>query len=194
MIRNQSDGNVILFIPLIFHTRNRTNFVTDCFHRIDVKHRIDILNDNRKSFQSHASINVLLCKLLVMPVAVSLKLRKYIIPDFHVTVTVTPYLAVGFPAAILDAPVIVNLRAGTAGACPMLPEIVTFACLRVTVKACNLLSRHANLVYPDIISFLILTVNGRIQPLRVKPDYLCQELPAPRKRLVLKIITEREIA
>ena len=36
----------------------------------------------------------------------------------------------------------------------------------VTVKPCNLLFRHSHFFRPDLISFIILAINGRIEPFR----------------------------
>ena len=102
-----------------------------------------------------------------MPFAVAVKLRKDIIPYFYKTVAVAAYLAVRLAAAILGAPVVINLRAGAAGASAVLPEIIALSGFRVTVKPCNLLRRHANLIDPYLISLLVLTVDRWIKPLWV---------------------------
>ena len=102
-----------------------------------------------------------------MPLAIAVKLRKDIIPYLYKAVTVTAYLAVGLTTAILDTPVVINFRARSAGASAMLPEVIALSCLRVTVEPCDLLRRHTDLIDPDVISLLILTINRWIEPLRV---------------------------
>ncbi len=99
-----------------------------------------------------------------MPLAVAVKLRKDVIPYFYKTVTVAAYLAVRPAAAILGAPVVINLRAGSAGSSAMLPEIIALSGFRVTVKSCDFLRWHANLIDPYLISLLVLTVDRWIKP------------------------------
>ena len=74
----------------------------------------------------------------------------------------------------------------------MLPEVITLAIL-ITVKTGDSLRSHTNLIYPDIKGLIILTVNRRIETLRLHTDHLCQELPAPGNGLVLEVISEGEI-
>ena len=75
----------------------------------------------------------------------------------------------------------------------MLPEIIAGA-IFVPVKTGDFFRRHAHFLCPDFKGLVILTVYGRIQPLRVHADHFRQEFPAPRNRLMLKIIPERKVA
>ncbi len=194
MVRDQSDRDVLLLVRSVRHPRCPADLVAYRFHCVDVKHGIYILNDHCKSLEPHAGIDILLRKLLVIALSVAVKLREYVVPDFHKTVTVTPHLAVGSAAPVFDASVIVDLRTRSARSGAMLPEVVTLPGLRVTVKARDLFSRHSDLIDPYIIGFLILAVNRRVQSLRIKSDYFGQKLPAPCERLALEIISKRKIS
>ena len=172
MVCNQTDGNVRCIILLIFHTCNGTDSVPDCLHGINIKYGIHILYNNCQSFQPHAGINILLGKLCIVAVSIVIKLGKYVVPDFHKSVAVAAYLAVRLSAAVLDASVIVNFRTGAAGTCTMLPEVIAVTVF-IPVKSGNLLSGHADFLCPDIVCLIILTVNGRIQSVRVHAHNLC---------------------
>ncbi len=194
MVRNQTDRNIFLLVRFINNTRKLTYLIADCLHRINIKHRIHVLYHHSKTLQAHTGINILLRKLRVIALAVAVKLRKYVVPNLHKTVALAAYLTVRLSAAILDTPVVINLRTRSARSRAVLPKVIALARFRVPVKARNLLCRHADFFCPNVKRLFILTVNRRIKTLRVKPYHLRQKFPAPRKRLMLKIIPEREIA
>ena len=143
--------------------------------RIDIKHRIHFLADNRQTLQPHAGIDVLLLQRRVMPLTVILELSEDIVPDLHEAVAVAARLAgVLRPAAleaILRPAVIVDLRARTARPCSMLPEVILLAELGDAAL------RDSDLVMPDLEGLVIIDVDRRIKPVRIEADHLCQELP-----------------
>ena len=187
MVRDQTDGYVFRIILLIFYICKFTHFVAKCLQSIYIKNRINILNNNGQTFQPHTSIDVLLLQLAIIAFSVVLKLGKYIVPYFHVTVALTSDGASRFAAAVFFTAVIVNLRTRTARACTMLPEVVFFSKTKDTLR-CN-----ADLFVPDLERFLIVLVNRRIQSFRVQSDYLGQKLPGPGDRFVFEIIAERKV-
>ena len=96
-----------------------------------------------------------------MAVAVILKLAEYVVPDLNVAVTLTAYGASGFSTSKSLTSVIVDLRAGAAGAGAVLPEIVLFS------KTENTVCGNTDLLVPDLESLVIVYVNGGIQTLRI---------------------------
>ena len=90
--------------------------------------------------------------------AVILKLSKYIIPDFHIPVTIAADCAARLTAAVLFAPVIIDFRAWTTGAGTMFPEIVRLS------KTENTLGWNTNLFIPNLKGFFIILLNRRIEP------------------------------
>ena len=58
--------------------------------------------------------------------AVIVKLAEYVVPNLDIAVALAAYGTSGFSAAELLASVIVDLRAGAAGAGAVLPEVVLF--------------------------------------------------------------------
>ncbi len=99
-------------------------------------------------------------------------------------------------AAELRAAVEVELRAGTAGAGrPGLPEVVLAA------EADDALVRDADPA-PDLDrllvgaepELLVAAEDGHPDPLRVHPEALGRELPAPGDRLLLEVVAEAPVA
>lgn len=88
---------------------NTPELVAESLDRINIKYRINILNNNCESLKTHTCIYVLLLKLCVVVVSVIVELCKYVVPNLHVSVTVTAYSTARLTAAILLASVIVNL-------------------------------------------------------------------------------------
>ena len=177
MIRNQTDGYVIHGIYLIFLSGHLTDFVADRFHGINIKYGIHILHNNCQTLKSHTGINIFLGKLGITALAIPFKLCKHVVPYFHETVTLTAYFTIRTSASVFFASIIVNFRTRTTWTGTMLPEVVTFSGLRITVKTCDFFSRNTYLFGPDLIRFLIFSINGRIQTILLKPKYLCQEFP-----------------
>ena len=120
--------------------------------------------------------------------AVTLELSEYVVPDLHKTVAVAAGLAVRLAAAVFFAAVVVDFRAGTAGAGAMLPEVVFLA------KAVDPVGGNTDLLVPDLVGFVILQIDGRIQSLGIHSHHLGQEFPAPVQGFSLEVISEGKVA
>ena len=116
MVRNQTDGHILLLILLILAAGKFAHFVTKRPDRIHVKDGIHILHHRRQTLQAHACIDIFLDQLRIVVVPIVVKLGKHIVPDLHIAVAVAAHGTAGLSAAVLFAPVIVDLRTGTAGA------------------------------------------------------------------------------
>ena len=171
VVYDQTDGDILRLILFVSRMCELTYLVTQCLHRIYIKNGIYLLNNNSQTLQAHSGINIFLLEQLIVTLAIVLKLGKYVVPDFHVTVAVTAYRTARLPAAVLFSAVIVNLRTRSARSCAMLPEIVLFSKTEDTVLC------DTDLLVPDIKRLIVLQVNGRIKTLRIQSDHLGQELP-----------------
>ena len=60
MVCDQTDGNIIQGIYLIFLAAEFADAVTDSLHGINIKYGIYILHNNCQTLQSHTGINILL--------------------------------------------------------------------------------------------------------------------------------------
>ena len=109
MVCDQTDGYVIIIILLVFFSGDLTYQVTQCADSIYIEDGIYVLHNNCQTFQTHTCINVLLFQCCIISVTIVLKLGKYVVPYFHVTVTVTSYCTARFSATILLSTVIIDL-------------------------------------------------------------------------------------
>ena len=89
---------------------------------------------------------------------------------------------------MLGATVIVDLGTGTAGTGSVLPEVVGLA------EAEDPLGRDAHHLVPDLKGFLVLQVDGGIQPVRLQAHHLRQKLPGPGNGVLLEVVAEGEVA
>lgn len=103
------------------------DLIGDVHYGINIEQRVNTLAHNSEAFKTHTGVDVLLCKVRVVTLAVIVKLAENIVPDFDITVAVAAYRTVGLAAAVLLAAVIVYLRAGAAGTCSVLPEVIGLA-------------------------------------------------------------------
>ena len=192
MVGDQPHGHIHSLLRLVSHPGNLADSIPNGFHGVYVKNGVHILHHHGQTLQTHAGVNIFLGKFLIMALSVALKLSEYIVPDFHKAVAVAAHFAVGSAAAILLSPIVIDLRAGAAGTCAVLPEIIAVAVL-VPVKAGDLLCRNTDLLVPDFESLLVLPINGGVEPVRVHADGLCEKFPAPGNGFLLKVIPEGKI-
>ena len=108
MICNDADRDIIVVLFPVFFFRKAAYVITKRFNRINIKNRIYILHNRRQTFQSHSRINILLLQLTVIAVSVIVKLCKYIIPNFHVTVALAAYCTIRTSTAVFFSPVIIH--------------------------------------------------------------------------------------
>ena len=188
MVGDNPEGHIGLMALAIGSAGDGGDMVGDVHNSIHIEQAVHILAHHGQTLQAHAGIDVLLHQLGVVAVAVVVKLGEHVVPHFHVPVAVTAYGAVGLAAAVLLAPVIVNLAAGTAGAGAVLPEVVRLA------KPENPLRRDADFLVPDFKGFLIVFIDGGVQPVLFQAHHLGQKFPAPGNGLVLEVIAEGEVA
>ncbi len=155
---------------------------------INKEHIINILHNAGQSIQPHASINIRVLHGRIMAMAVTVKLGKDNVPEFNVAVAVAADTTGRFAAAVFRAAVKVNLGARAAGTGTVFPEVVLFS------KADNMVRRYADFFGPNIKRLVIVQINGNPQPVLRHLHYFRAELPCPRNGLMLKVITEGEIA
>src|SRR5699024_671290 len=119
---------------------------------------------------------------------IAVKLGEHNVPEFDIAVTVAADAAGRLAAAVLLAAVKIDLRAGTAGAGTVLPEVVLLA------HAYNAIGSNADFLCPDLKGLVVVLINGNPQLVNRHLEHLCAELPGPGRGLVLEVIAEGEIA
>ena len=171
MVCNNPDRLVTFLLFSVFLMGNPAYAVPDRLYRVDVKNRIHTLHNHRQTFQPHAGIYIFVIKFLVISVPIVIKLRKYIVPDLNIAVTVTADCTSRLAAAIFLPAVKINLGRWPARPCPVLPKIILFA------KTENPLFRHSDLLIPNIKRLIILFIYRRIKQFLRNFQNLCQKFP-----------------
>ena len=108
MVRDQTDRYVLLIALMILAVSHLRDFVSQCSYSIYIKNRIYILYNRSQTLQTHTSIDILLSQLCVVVISIIIELGKYVVPDLHITVTVTAYCTAWFSTAIFFTTVIIN--------------------------------------------------------------------------------------
>ena len=188
VIGDDPQGHVHLHALAIGCTGELGDLIGDVHDGVHIEQAVYILADHRQTLQAHAGVDVFLSQLGVVALAVVVKLGENVVPDLHIAVAVAAHGAVRLAAAVLLAPVIIDFRAGAAGAGAVLPEIVGLA------EAENPICGYANLLVPDFKCLVIVLVDGGIQPVLIQANHLGQELPAPGNSFMLEVIAEGEVA
>ena len=148
MVGYEPDRDILSGIGLIGDPGQLADTIPYGLHGIDIKNGIHILDHHRETFQPHSRIYVLIFKLRIIALPVPVKLGKDIIPDLHKAVAVTAHLTVRLSAAVFLSSVIIDLRAGTAGARPVLPEVIALPGLGISVESGDLFGGHAYVLIP----------------------------------------------
>ena len=187
MVRDQTQGYILLMVRIVGRACQAAYLIQQRTDGIYIENGIHVLNNNSQTLQTHTGINILMGQFNIVTLAISIKLRKYVVPDLHVTIAVAAYGTSGLAAAISFSAVIVDLRAGTAGACSVLPEVVFLA------EAKDTLRRDALLLVPDLESFIVILVDGRVQTVGIQANHLGEEFPRPCDGFLLKVVAEGEV-
>ena len=188
MIGNDTKGNIHLHAEAIGRTGKLRHLIGNIHDGVHIKQAVHILTDNRQPLQSHTGVDILLDKLRVIAISVIVKLGEDIVPDFHIPVTVAAHGAARLSAAVLFAPVIIDLRAGTTGTGAMLPEIVLLA------EPEDPVSGDANFLVPDFKSLIVIFINAGEQAVFIQANHLGQKLPAPGNGFPLEVVAEGKVA
>ena len=196
VVGDDPEGHVTLPALAVAGTGDVGDLLGDVHDGVHVEKGVHVLAHHGQPLQAHAGVDVLLLKLLVVALAVVVELGEDHVPDFHVAVALTAYGAAGLAAAVLLAPVIVNLGAGAAGAGAVLPEVVLLAELE------DALGGDADLLVPDLEGLVVGgggLVSGKdrgIETVGVQAHPLGggQKLPGPVDGVTLEVVAEGEVA
>ena len=186
MVSNYLKGNVLICILAIFNSRYLGSIFNDREQKISLKVACLALNYRGNTLQAHTCINVLILQVVILTILCTVKLGKYIVPDFQITVAITAYSTVRTATAPFLTKIDINLRVRTAWTRADFPEIIIQTNYMRRIKAWLLL--------PNFLSFLIIWINGSPELILWKFQNLSQELPCPRNSLLFEVITKGEIS
>ena len=187
MVGDHAEGNIGLFVIVIGDVCDLADMLHDILHGVNLKQVVYTLHHTGETLQAHAGVNVLVLHLGVVALAVAVKLREHEVPDFNDAVAVACLLK-ALKRAVSLAAVKVNLRAGAARAGSVLPEVVGLA------ETDDSVMRNADLLFPDLLRFIVTLKNGDPQSVCRDRQISGQELPRPLDRLTLEVFAEGEVA
>ena len=188
MVGNNAQGNVPLFVFTVGCSSDSGRVLQNLAHCVHVKKGFHILHDAGQPLDAHAGVDILFGQRSIIALAVIVKLAEHQIPKLHIPVAVAAGGAIRLAAAILLAPVKINLRTGAAGAGADFPEII------FPVQSHHMVLRHADFLCPDIVSLVVLQKDGDIELIYRHLHFLSDEFPRPLASLPFEIIAKRKIA
>ena len=165
-------------------------------HLVGLVEVLDALQQHGQTLNAQAGIDVLLrqvaqnLEVVLADALATLVLHEHEVPDLDVAVVVSrraAFLTVG------GAAVVENLGVGACGA-GLAGGPVVF----LHAHALNTLGREAHLVVPNVEGLIVTLINGDPQALRIQAETTLilrggQQLVSKRNRLLLEVITEREV-
>ena len=188
MVGDNADGDIVLLVLAVLLAGNTLDMVQNSGDGVDLEQVVHVLHDDGQTLQAHAGIDVGLSQQFIVALAVGVILAEHEIPDLHETVAVAADTAGGLAAAIFQAAVVVDFRAGAAGAGAVLPEVILFA------QADHVIFGDADFLRPDIVGLVVVLVDGDIQAVSGDFQFLGQELPSPGNDFLFEVILEAEVA
>ena len=188
MVCYYTHAYVCIMIFFVFNSRNGTNSVAESFYCIYVENRVYALHYRSHTFKTHARIYVRLCKTRIASVLLSVKLREYKIPEFHISVAVAAYSACRLAAAVFLTAVIVYFRAWTTGTYSVFPEVIFFSETHYSIH------RDADFFMPYLFCLIIVFVNRNIKSVLRYFKYFRYIFPCPWNYFFFKIVSERKVS
>ena len=188
MVGDNTQGDILFLVLVILDARYLHDVLHDVLDGVDLEEVVHALHDAGEALKTHTGIDIAALEASIVIVAVVIKLGENEVPELNISVAVASDSAGRRTAAVLLAAVEIELRAGTAGACAVLPEVILFA------EANHMVGRNTELLCPDVIRLVIVLIDADIYFIRGHLEHLGAELPCPRGCLTLEVIAEREIA
>ena len=170
--------------------------VHDVLEAVGLVDGMDALEDGRAALDAQARVDVLAGQRRERSVVGEVELHEDEVPELQEAVALAARRAVGPVAAVLRAPVEVELRAGPARAGRTgLPEVLRAREPRDPLgrDADPLPGRHCDLVLTQAELGIAGEDRGP-EPIPVEPHVLGHELPGEVDRAVLEVLPHREVA
>ena len=163
--------------------------------QVDIVVGVDVLHHRTDPLQAHAGVYRRRWQRMQHAIGGAVELHENVVPDFDVTVAVFVWRArratPDFRAVIVEN---LGARAARAGIAHG-PEVVR--CIRralVVADTDHALGRHADVLGPDVVGFVIAGVDGHPQLVFGQLENTGQEGPGEIDRIFLEVIAKAEIA
>ena len=156
---------------------------------------MDALQHGGDTLQPHAGVDRRLGQRMHDPGFVAVELHEDVVPDFDETVAVFVRRSRG-AAPVLFAVIVENFGARAARSrIAHHPEIVgSVAGALVVADADDALDRHADLLGPDVVGFVVLGIDGDRQLVLGQLVDFGQQLPGVLDGVALEVVAEAEVA
>ena len=187
MVGYNTDRDIVLCISAVGLACNLAYSVEKTSYGVYLEEVVYTLHYASESFKTHTGIDILLRKLGLVAVTVVVKLREYVVPDLHESVTVTAGLTVVGSTAVLKSSVEIDLGAGAARTGAVLPEVISLA------KLYNMSLGHADLISPKSVRLVVKLVDGGPKEICGDLETFGKEFPSPRNSLVLEVVSKGEV-
>ena len=187
MVCDNTDGNVRLLVLFVFNACNLANVLDNSLNSVNLKEIVNALHNASESLKSHTRVDIGVFKVAVVALTVAVKLCENEVPELCISVAITTDLTIGITTSVLLASVKINLGAGAAGTCAVLPEVVCLA------KSYNALGCNANLLCPDVKRLIVIEVDCNPELVNGELKHLCAEFPRPCSSLSLEIVAKGEV-
>ena len=169
--------------------------VEQAHEQVDLEHRVHALQHRRQPLQPHPGVDARLGQQVHHAVFGAVELHEDVVPDFDVAVAVL--LGAARRAAGHCRTVVVEdlaarpARAGVAHH----PEVVgRVARALVVADAHDALGRQPDHLQPDVVGLVVLGIHRGPELVLGQLEVLGQQLPRVDDRIVLEVVTEREVA
>ena len=159
MVRNHARSEIGFLTRSVDDPGRRTDMIDDRTEEIGLEIRPHALDDRRQTLESHPGVDIVLGQRKQRSVLLEIELREDEVPYFQVAVAIAPHPAFR-PAAGKRRPLVVE----DLGARPAWPLVAHEPEVLVLVEAVNPLVGKSDRVPPDRVRFLVVLVDGRIQP------------------------------
>ena len=187
MVGDYAERNVFNGVIVIFNAGNFADFFHDVLNGVNLEKVINALHYACKSFKAHTGIDVRVFHAFIVAFAVGIELGENKVPDFDETVAITSNGAVGASAAMFNAAVKINFGAGSAGTGTDFPEVILFS------ETENAVFGKADYVVPNIISLVVVLINGDVEFIFRKFDNFGKIFPSPRNNFFFEVVSEGEV-
>ena len=184
MVCDNTQGDILFLVLVVLDARYLHDVLHDVLDGVDLEEVVHALHDAGEALKTHTGIDIAALEAGIVIVAVVIKLGENEVPELNISVAVAADSAGRRAATVLLAAVEIELRAGTAGACAVLPEVILFA------EANHMVGRNTELLCPDVIRLVIVLIDADIYLIRGHLEHLRAELPRPGGRLMLEVIAE----
>ena len=188
VIGDDAQGQVALGILAVGHAGQTLAHGHQAAQHVGLVVGLHALHDGGHALEPHARVDVLLRQRHQGAVLLAVVLGEHAVPVLEEPVAVAARRAVGAAAAELGALVVVDLRAGTAGAGGAgAPEVVVLA------EARDVILGHAQ-VLPNLNGLVVVLEHGEVQALRRQPQHVHGEIVGPGAHLFFEVRAEGEVA